>query len=57
VAPILGGCIVLSVTIFGGYALLFSAAPMVRLYREARKWIEGTIFFRLAGLRLLLWHS
>ncbi|MGF9762926.1 LysE family translocator [Microvirga sp. 0TCS3.31] len=56
VAVILGGCAVLSVTIFCGYAVLFSTAPMVRLYRLARRWIEGTlsIVFGLAGLRLLL---
>jgi threonine/homoserine/homoserine lactone efflux protein len=56
VAVILGGCAVLSVAIFGGYAVLFSTAPMVRLYRLARRWIEGalSIVFGFAGLRLLL---
>jgi threonine efflux protein len=56
VAVILGGCAVLSVTIFCGYAVLFSTAPMVRLYRRARRWIEGalSIVFGFAGLRLLL---
>lgn len=56
VATILVGCGVLSVTIFGGYALLFSTAPMIRLYRRARRGIEGVlaIFFGFAGLRLLL---
>ncbi|ABR62971.1 LysE family translocator [Sinorhizobium medicae] len=53
---ILGGCAVLSVTIFCGYAIVFSTAPMVRLYRRARRWIEGVLalFFGFAGLRLLL---
>jgi threonine efflux protein len=56
VAAMLGGCAVLSVTIFCGYAVLFSTAPMVRLYRRARRWIEGalSIVFGFAGLRLLL---
>jgi len=56
VAVILGGCAVLSVTIFCGYAVVFSTAPMVRLYRRARRWIEGVlaVFFGLAGTRLLL---
>lgn len=56
VAIILAGCFALSVTIFGGYALLFSTAPMVRLYRRARRWIEGVLaaVFAAAGLRLLL---
>ncbi|MBM6596783.1 LysE family translocator [Microvirga pudoricolor] len=55
-AAVLGGCAVLSVTIFGGYALLFSTARMVRVYRRARRWIEGvlSVVFGLAGLRLLL---
>ncbi|WAP66860.1 LysE family translocator [Jiella pelagia] len=54
-ALILGGCFVLSVTIFCGYALVFSTVPMVRLYRQARRWIEGVlaVFFAYAGLRLL----
>lgn len=55
-AAILGGCAVLSVTIFCGYALIFSTAPMVRIYRRARRGIEGilALFFGVAGLRLLL---
>jgi len=53
---ILGGCAVLSVTIFCGYAIVFSTRPMVRMYRRARRWIEGVlaVFFGVAGLRLLL---
>jgi len=53
---ILGGCAILSVTIFCGYAVVFSTAPMVRMYRRARRWIEGTlaVFFGAAGVRLLL---
>ncbi len=56
VATILAGCAVLSVTIFGGYALVFSTAPMISLYRRARRGIEGVlaVFFGFAGLRLLL---
>jgi threonine efflux protein len=55
VVTILAGCAVLSVTIFFGYALLFSTAPMVRLYRRARRGIEGTLalFFGAAGLKLI----
>ena len=41
VTAILGGCAVLSVTIFCGYAIVFSTAPMIRIYRRARRWIEG----------------
>jgi len=59
VGIILGGCFVLSITIFCGYALLFSTAPMVRLYRLARRWIEGVLatLFGIAGVRLLLSSS
>lgn len=55
VATILAGCAVLSITIFGGYALVFSTAPMVRVYRRARRGIEGVLAacFGFAGLRLL----
>jgi threonine efflux protein len=56
VATILSGCAILSVTIFCGYALVFSTTPMIRLYRRARRWIEGVlaVFFGVAGLRLLM---
>ena len=56
VATTLGACAVLSVTIFGGYALIFSTAPMVRAYRHARRWIEGALalVFAAAGVKLLL---
>ncbi|BCH15543.1 LysE family translocator [Mesorhizobium sp. L-2-11] len=56
VLVILAGCAVLSVTIFCGYAIVFSTAPMIALYRRARRWIEGTlaVFFGFAGLKLLL---
>jgi threonine efflux protein len=56
IAAILGGCAVLSVTIFCGYAIIFSTPPMVALYRRGRRWIESllSLFFAFAGLRMLL---
>lgn len=56
VALILAGCAVLGTVIFTGYAIVFSAAPMVRLYRRARRGIEGVLalVFGFAGLRLVL---
>jgi threonine/homoserine/homoserine lactone efflux protein len=50
-----GGCVLLGISIFAGYALLFSTAPMVRGYARARRWIEGSlaVFFVGAGSRLL----
>lgn len=49
------GCVLLGVILFGGYALLFSTAPMVKGYARARRWIEGTlaVVFAGAGLKLL----
>jgi len=56
VVAILLGCAILSVTIFCGYAIVFSTAPMIRLYTRVCRWIEGTlaVFFAFAGLKLLL---
>ncbi|WLH14828.1 LysE family translocator [Pseudomonas hefeiensis] len=55
VVIILAGCAVLSITIFCGYAIVFSTAPMIRGYRRARRWIEGTLalVFGAAGIKLL----
>lgn len=56
VAAALGGCILLGVFIFAGYALLFSTGPMVRAYARSRRWIEAALaaVFMGAGLRLLV---
>jgi threonine efflux protein len=53
---IVAGCAILGVIVFGGYALIFSMAPMVSAYQNARRWIEGalSVFFAFAGVRLLL---
>ncbi|MDS7597691.1 LysE family translocator [Agrobacterium tumefaciens] len=53
---ILIGCGILGVTIFCGYALLFSTAPAIRIYQRSRRYIEGALamFFGFAGIRLLL---
>ncbi len=55
-AAILVGCGVLGITIFCGYALLFSTAPAIRVYQRSRRYIEGALamFFGFAGIRLLL---
>ncbi|WP_095153005.1 MULTISPECIES: LysE family translocator [Pseudomonas] len=59
VGIILAGCAVLSVTIFCGYAIIFSTAPMIWGYRRARRWIEGTLalVFGAAGVKLMFSHS
>lgn len=55
VVIILTGCALLSVTIFCGYAIVFSTAPMIRAYQRARRLIEGSLamVFGAAGLKLL----
>ncbi|WP_425404365.1 LysE family translocator [Hwanghaeella sp.] len=52
---IVGGCAVLGVLVFGGYAILFSTDVMVAAYARARRWIEGALalLFGYAGFRLL----
>ncbi|WP_275786126.1 LysE family translocator [Pararhizobium gei] len=54
-AVLIGGCMVMGVVVFTGFALLFSLAPVNRAYRRAHRWIEGAMagFFTFAGLRLL----
>jgi threonine/homoserine/homoserine lactone efflux protein len=56
VVIILAVCAILSVTIFCGYAIVFSTAPMVRAYQRARRVIEGSlaVVFGAAGFKLLL---
>ena len=55
VAAALFGCVLLSVLVFCGYAVLFSTAPMVRFYTRTRRWIEGMLatVFAGAGLHLI----
>lgn len=52
---IIGGCIFLGVIVFGGYAIIFSTAPMIALYTRLRRWIEGGLaaLFAVGGLTLL----
>ncbi|WP_248749792.1 LysE family translocator [Pseudomonas sp. MWU15-20650] len=56
VAIILAGCAVLSVSIFCGYAIVFSTEPMIRAYGKGRRYIEGTLatVFGAAGIKLLV---
>ncbi|MFA5968421.1 MAG: LysE family translocator [Sphingomonas sp.] len=52
---IIVGCALLGIFVFGGYAVLFSTAPMIALYGRLRRWIEGGLcaLFAVAGLKLL----
>lgn len=52
---ILVGCALLGVIVFGTYALAFSTDRMMRLYKAARRPIEGMVaaLFGMAGMKLL----
>ncbi len=52
---IIGGCAFLGSLVFGGYAVIFSTAPMVSFYTRLRRWIEGglSVLFAAAGLKLI----
>lgn len=56
---IIGGCAILGVLVFGGYAIVFSTASMIALYARLRRWIEGVLsaVFAVAGLKLLVSQS
>jgi threonine/homoserine/homoserine lactone efflux protein len=49
------GCAAICITVFSGYAVLFSTALMIGLYRKIQRGLDGVlaICFTLAGLRLL----
>ena len=52
---VVGGCMVMGVGIFGGYALAFSTPAARRVYARARRGLEGLLaaVFGMAGLQLL----
>lgn len=54
-ASIVAGTALMSLTAHCLYAVAFSTRPMVRLYGNARRWIQGALglFFAYAGIRLL----
>ncbi|WP_427309258.1 LysE family translocator [Cupriavidus sp. H39] len=56
---IIGGCALLGVIVFGGYAIIFSTAPMIAFYTRVRRWIEGGLsaLFAVAGAKLLASQS
>jgi len=52
---VVGGCMVMGMGIFGGYALAFSTPAARRVYARARRGLEGLLaaVFGMAGLQLL----
>lgn len=55
IAQIVGGCLMIGVTVFGTYATVFSTATARRLYARLRRWLDGCVAlaFGLAGMKLL----
>jgi threonine/homoserine/homoserine lactone efflux protein len=55
VAIVVCGCLATGFTVFMGYALLFSTPGALRIYRAARRYIDGTlaILFTAAGIKML----
>lgn len=53
--PIVIGCNLLGICVFGGYALIFSMPVARRIYRSIRRWFEGGVaaVFGYAGLRMI----
>ncbi len=55
-AKALGGCVLLSATIFVGYAVVFSSRSISAIYTKARRLIELllALVFAVAGVKLLI---
>lgn len=53
---IVGGCVLLGIVVFSGYAIVFSTPSMIALYARSRRWFEGVLsaVFTVAGLKLLV---
>jgi threonine efflux protein len=55
VAIVVGGCLTTGFSVFCGYALLFSTAGALRVYRASRRYVEGAlaVLFGAAGVKML----
>lgn len=54
-SEVVSGCLMIGVSVFTSYAVLFSTDSARRIYVAIRRWLEGTlaVMFSLAGLKLL----
>nr|WP_244563669.1 LysE family translocator [Ensifer aridi] len=54
-AAFIGGCMLIGLVIFCGFAIVFSLSPVHRAYLRSRRVIESLMagFFAFAGLKLL----
>ncbi|MBB4954971.1 threonine/homoserine/homoserine lactone efflux protein [Agrobacterium vitis] len=55
VAIVVGGCLATGFSVFCGYALLFSTAGALRVYKASRRYVEGVlaVMFGAAGVKML----
>lgn len=55
VAMVVGGCLITGFSVFCGYALLFSTAGALRIYKASRRYVEGALalLFGAAGVKML----
>ncbi|WP_299624324.1 LysE family translocator [Pelagibius sp.] len=53
---VVGGCWLMGIVLYAGYALTFSTSRMIALYGTFRRWIEGMTagLFGFAGVKLLM---
>lgn len=56
IAIYVAGCFAIGMLSLNGFALMFSAPPIVAVYRRTRRYIEATMgaFFAFAGVKMLL---
>lgn len=54
-APVVLGCMCIGVSVFSGYAVLFSTASARRVYVAIRRWLDGSLalMFGIAGIKML----
>lgn len=55
IAIYVAGCFAIGMLSLNGFALMFSAPPVVAVYRKARRYIEAAMgaFFAFAGIKML----
>ncbi|MEQ1512559.1 MAG: LysE family translocator [Lysobacteraceae bacterium] len=56
---VVAGCVPIGLSVFCGYALLFSTASARALYARTRRWFDGALalMFGAAGIRMLMSKS
>ncbi|WGS53820.1 LysE family translocator [Paraburkholderia sp. D15] len=54
-AAVVLGCMVIGVSVFSSYAVLFSTSSARRIYLSIRRWLDGSlaVMFGIAGIKML----